>query len=304
MNTIWPLMQREWLQHRFAWLMLMLVPIALSILPLAVGEVEFDADVANRPGPELALLLGFISMVASIAVLGLLLWIVSAWITVGSPRRDHGDRSIEFWMSLPTSHSVSLATPIVVHMVLVPAAALVVGLMGGWLLSLVLVGRFVGFGEWLALPWGSLLPACMALVLRIAAGLPLALLWLAPLLLLAMLSNAVFKRWGLPVLAVALGLGGVLLENIFGWPLLQQTLAPLVQSAGLSIAGASGESMTVDSKTAPDVALSALPGWAATDFAAALHLLVSVRFVLGLVVAAVLFYGLVLWRQRGAGAGG
>jgi ABC-2 type transport system permease protein len=46
--------------------------------------------------------------------------VTSLFIALGSPRRDHGDRSIEFWLSLPSGHGESLAAPMLVHLLLVP----------------------------------------------------------------------------------------------------------------------------------------------------------------------------------------
>lgn len=303
-KSVLPLLQREWLQHRFAWALLMLVPLALAVLPLAVAEIQLGSDVVERAPPEIALLMAFVSIVATTSLLCLVLWVVSLFMTIGMPRRDHGDRSIEFWLSLPVGHTPSLAVPVLVHLVLVPAAALVVGFVGGLAISLLLVGRFVGLAEWFALPWGALLGAGLSLLLRLMAGLPLLLLWLLPLLLLAMLANAAFKRWGLPVLVVAIGLGGYLLQRVFGVTLLQDLLVQLLMNAGQALGGASGQGMTIESGTPPSEALTVMPGWALRDLGAALQALVSPLFVGAMLVSAGLFAGLVQWRARGAGAAG
>ena len=91
MKNILPLMQREWLQHRFAWAMMTLLPIALAILPLTFGSVEFDGQMADRSGSEMALMLGSVSVVATMAIIFLLVWVTSVFITSGLPRRDHAD---------------------------------------------------------------------------------------------------------------------------------------------------------------------------------------------------------------------
>ena len=303
MNNILPLMQREWLQHRFAWGMLTLLPIALAVLPLTFGSVEFDSDMASRSGSELALMLGSMAVVISMAVIFLLVWVTSMFITSSLPRRDHADRSVEFWLSLPTGHAESLGVPLLVHLVLVPAAAIFIGLLGGYAISMLLVTRFVGFTDWLALPWGSLLPATLSLAARIVLGLPMAALWLMPLVLLAMLANAFFKRWGLPVLVVGLGLVSGLLKVIFGQPMLANALAKLGSSAGLSIVGASGSGLTFSDDKPPADTLAALPGWALHDLGAALQNLASWQFLAAMLVSGLLFGALVLWRQRGAGGG-
>ncbi len=301
MNNLLPLMQREWLQHRFAWALLVLVPLALAVLPLTFGQVEFDSDVTSRAGPDLALMVALIAMIITTAVMFLILWISSIFIAVGTPRRDHGDRSIEFWMSLPTGHTESLVTPLLVHLLLVPAAALVVGLISSVAVSLLLVTRFESLSGWFALPWGQLLAAGLAVVARVMAGLPMATLWLLPVLLLAMLSNALFKRWGLPVVAVALGVGGSVLAQVFGQPWLLQALGRVFSEAAVALVGASGKGLKIDANEDPMAVLQALPAWAAADWLAAVRQLASPAFLLVLLLSAVLLAGLVLWRQRGAG---
>jgi hypothetical protein len=305
MKNLVPLMRREWLQHRFAWAMLVLVPVGLALLPLTVGSIELDGPLGQvRTPADVALMVGTLTLAITMAVLFLLLWASSLFMTIGTPRRDHGDRSIEFWMSLPTSHAESLAVPMLVHLLLVPAAALLVGLASGLVISLVTVGRLAGIGEWLYMPWGSMAVGMLALVARVMAGLPLATLWLMPLLLAAMLTNAYFKRWGLPVLAAGLSLGSTVLSNVFGQPLLAQTLTALLRHAGISLAGASGSDMTIGPDNPPTEALAGMPAWALHDFAAAVKAAASPLFLGALLVSALLFYGLVLWRQRGAGANG
>ena len=304
MNNLLPLLRREWLQHRFVWALLMLVPLALAVLPLTFARIDLDIEMAKRSASDLATLVGLISIVLSAGVVFLMVWVTSLFIITSLPRRDHADRSVEFWLSLPNGHAESFAAPLVVHLVLVPAAALLVGLLGGYAISLLLVTRVVGFGEWLALPWSSLLPGTLALAARVVAGLPLATLWLSPLILLAMLCNALFKRWGLPVLFVGVGLTSALLDYVFGQPLMSETIGRLGRNAGLALAGASGQGVSINDKTEPLQALHALPGWALHDLMAALRDVVSPLFVAAMVVSAALFMALVLWRQRGASAAG
>jgi hypothetical protein len=211
--------------------------------------------------------MGSMTILITAAVLFLLVWITSVFVTSGLARRDHSDRSVEFWLSLPTGHAESYAAPLLVHLLLAPAAALLVGLAGGYAMSLLVVSRFLSLSEWLSLPWGHILAATVALAGRVLAGLPLATLWLSPLILLAVLCNALFKRWGLPVLAVGLGLGGVVLKYVFGQPLLSQALARLGNEAATALLGASQQSPTGDRPSA-ETALGALPAWAAHDLGA------------------------------------
>jgi ABC-2 type transport system permease protein len=304
MKNLIPLMRREWLQHRFAWALLVLVPLALAVLPLIFGSLEVDGMAASGGPGDLALMVGTLSIVISSAVIFLLLWVTSLFIALGTPRRDHADRSVEFWLSLPTGHSESLTAPLLVHLLLVPAAALLAGLACGVLVSFITVSRLASIGEWFSLPWGSIALGLMSLVARVIAGLPMAVLWLLPLLLAAMLANAFFKRWGLPVLAVGVALSSAVMNGVFGQPLLYSTLTALLRNAGLSLMGAGGSGVGITADNPPGEALSSMPGWAAHDFGASVQALASPLFLGSLAVSALLFYGLVIWRQRGAGAQG
>ena len=303
MNHLIPLMRREWLQHRFVWAMLMLVPLGLAVMLLSFGQIQMGDAMENRPPADVAAVMGSMTIVITSAVVFLLVWITSVFVTSGLARRDHADRSIEFWLSVPTGHAESYAAPLLVHLLLAPAAALLVGLAGGYVMSLLVVSRFLGVTEWLALPWGQIIPATVAVAGRVMAGLPLATLWLSPLIMLALLANALFKRWGLPVLAVGLGLGGVVLKYVFGQPLLSQALARLSSEAATALLGASQQPPGGDRSSAVEM-LGALPGWAANDLGAAVSAAASPAMLGAVVVAAALFAALVYWRRQGAGTTG
>ncbi|MDP1648475.1 MAG: hypothetical protein Q8M01_09780 [Rubrivivax sp.] len=302
MNNVFPLMQREWLQHRFGWALLVLVPLALALVLVSFGQVEFNDDTPVAMGDALPAVIALASVGGSVTLVFLIMWVTSVFITTGLARRDHGDRSIEFWLSLPVGHVPSLAVPMLVHLILVPAAALAIGLLGGYVISLVLVTRFVGLSAWFGLPLGDLLAATMALMLRLLAGLPLATLWLAPIILLAVLSKAWIGRWGLPVLGLALGLGSLLLDRALGQPVFVQWLGDVSRHALQAMAGASGRGVEAHNAGEAFAALRALPGWALHDLGAALRALLSPTFAVGLALSAGCFALLVDWRGRGTKA--
>lgn len=303
MKNLLPLMQREWLQYRSAWALLVLVPVALSLLLLSVGTIQLDEEMTALGPQQLSLMVAVLSMLITATVLLMLLGTTSLFTALGSPRRDHGDRSVEFWLSLPSGHAESLLAPLLVHLLLVPAAALVVGYLAALPISLVTVGRVTGVGEWFALPWGQILPALAALLLRALAGLPLAVLWLLPLVLAAMMANALFRRWGLPLLGVGLILLAQGLERLFGQPVLADTLGALLANAATSLAGAAGQALTSEQGSMPLEALPALPAWALRDLIAAYANVAQPLMVGALLVSAGLFAALVAWRRRGASAG-
>jgi hypothetical protein len=305
MNKIAGLMQREWLQHRTAWLLLAGIPLGLGLLLVGFAQLEIDSPLDSELGAALPAVMATGTIFGSTVLLAALVWLSSLFMATGLPRRDHGDRSIEFWLSLPVGHVPSLGVPLLVHLLLVPMVALAIGLLGGWLLSLVMVSRFVGIGAWFGLPWGEIASASLSLVLRLAAGLPLATLWLAPLIGLALLAKALAGRWGLPVLVVGLAITSALLDEVFGITLLAQWLAELFRNLGLSLLGASGQSMVIQGGESDALqALGALPAWAFSDWLAALRNLASPLMPLGLLIAAGCFVALVQWRQRRGGVAG
>jgi ABC-2 type transport system permease protein len=200
-------------------------------------------------------------------------------------------------------HGTSLAVPLLVHLVLVPMAALAVGLVGGFVASFVLVSRVEGSGTWFALPWGALLAGGLAIGGRLAAGVVLATLWLSPLLLLMVLLTAWLRRWGLVVLALGLGVGTQVLDKIFGIHGPLAVLGQLLDNAGRSVAHASQGTLNIESSGDMAGALAMIPQWAVHDLGQALTLLASPLLVGGLAVAAGCFTLLVRWRQAGADAG-
>lgn len=304
MNRFVPLMQREWLQHRTSWVLLALIPLALGLVLTTFGQIEIDGDTLQDMGEEMAPLMALGSIAATTVGMFFIAWVASLVTVSGLPRRDHGDRSIEFWLSLPTPHWASFAAPLLVHLILVPAVALGVGLLGGYAISLVVVSRMVSFGAWASLPWGEILPASVVLVGRLLAGLPLATLWLAPLILLVMLLTAWFRRWGWVILALGMGLGGWLLKQVFGQPLMSEVTLGWMKNAATALIMAEGRGLKIQGPHEILPALQGLSGWAVHDLGMALANLASPLLAGGLALAAACFAALVLWRQRGAGVAG
>lgn len=299
MTYLMPLMQREWLQHRFAWALMMLLPLALALLPLTFGEVRID-DVELTAQLPVALALG--SLAGGVGVTFIVVMLSSLILMTGLARRDHGDRSNEFWLSLPIGHAQSLAVPLLIHLFVLPALALIVGLVAGVVVSLVVITRGFGFEAWLALPWAELLTADLALVMRMLVGLPLALLWLSPLILLLVLLGAWVGRWGVVILAVGVGVGSAVLDTLLGQPWPALILGRWLEGASLSLAGASHSNLAIRGDSTGEMlsALQMVPAWASEDLVAALRLLPSPALAGGLLLAVACFGLLVHWRRRGA----
>lgn len=300
MTHLLPLLRREWLQHRFAWAVMALLPTTLVLLLMSFGEVQIGPE-DDRAQLPVAMALAAIG--GGMGLHLLMLWIVAMIIVSGFARRDHGDRSIEFWLSLPTGNAESLAVPLFVHLLLVPIVALAVGLLGGLLASFVLVSRVAGSGAWLALPWTELIAGALAIFARLSVGVVLATLWLSPVILLTALMTAWFRRWGLVIVSLGLGVGTRVLAKVFGIHAPADALASLFINAGRSVARTSDGGLTINSAVDIAGAVGQIPQWALHDTGQALRLLASPLLVGGLLVAAGCFALLVQWRQRGADAG-
>ena len=191
--STWPaLFKREWIQHRFAWGLMALVPLALGLLLVGFGQISIG-DKGEPQNLPLALTMG--SFAGTTAVYGLLAMAAAVVMLAGLARRDHVDRSVEFWLSLPAGHAQAWTAPLLTHLVLVPVAAIVFGALAGGVLSMVLVGRTSGLAAWWALPWSALLPGVAAVAGRLSVGMALAAIWLSPIVLLMVLLTAWLGRW-------------------------------------------------------------------------------------------------------------
>jgi ABC-2 type transport system permease protein len=297
------LLQREWMQHQRGWWILMGLPLLVMLLVGIFGSVDVQLDADDntsvvRTPPALMLALGSLGGMAAVT-LGLA-WVSSLFQAPGLARRDQQDRSLEFWLSLPVGHVQSLGATLLTHLLLVPWLALAVGAGGGLLVSLVLVTKAWGIGEWLTLPWGAIGLAVVAMLVRLSAGLLLATLWLSPLILMTMAASAWLKRWGLPVVAGTLALAWIGLDKIYGWTFVGDTFKALVNSAGRAFIGSSKTSMTVPSGSEGIEFVRSMPAWAMQDLGGALQALLSPGFLLAIAVAAAGFALLVLRRSRGA----
>ena len=288
------LLLREWLQHHRGWLVLMLAPPLLLLLVVPFGSVEFDAgELGPLPAVSVMLMTMFAvpAFVLGITALSLLIQ------TPGLARRDRQDRSIEFWLSLPTSHSASVAAPVLMHLVLVPLLAVAIGALLSHLIGFALVWKVFGAAEAFALPWGALALVGTVGGVRALLGVLLASFWLMPLLLATMAASAWLKRWGMPVLALALTLGHQLLATLYGVTLIGDTLQGLIVNARRALV----HGAPPRPRGSEDAALAWLadaPRWLATDGLAALRDLGQPLFVFALLASAAAFGLLVLRRRR------
>jgi len=210
------LLQREWMQHRWGWLLVMFAPLVITLVTLPFGgTVQFgpnegiNAEVAAMVLAKSSKLAALIWVMSTLSVVGLSLLAMSFQIS-GLARRDAQDRSLEFWMSLPGSHSEHLGSMLLAHCLLVPLVAVAAGVFSGLLIAVFGVIKALGLAGLMAVEWGSVVQLLLPALVRLVAGLPLFVLWALPALLVLMVASAWLKRWGV----AAVALGTVLLANL------------------------------------------------------------------------------------------
>ena len=192
------LLLREWMQHKRGWLITMLLPPAIFLALLPIGQVEGMSE-------HLPLGVAMLGLLISTAAVFGISYAAALFQLPGLARRDQQDRSIEFWLSLPASHSESIGATVLAHALLVPLAAALVGFACGGLIASGLVIKTNGLAGWADVPWLSAIGLAIPVLLRGLLGIVLMSLWLAPLILIVMAASAWLKRWGVPAVGIAVG---------------------------------------------------------------------------------------------------
>jgi ABC-2 type transport system permease protein len=287
------LLRREWMQHHRGWLILALIPAALALLLLPFGKIDIEVD--EMPPTQLAT-----AIIAQVYIAGVLLlaWAAVWFQAPGMARRDQQDRSIEFWLSLPTGHPQSLAATLLMHLLVMPLMVLVIAFACGQILALLAIGRILGLGAYGELDLMTWLVGGAAAFARLFLGVILCALWSAPLVLLAMAAAAWLKRWGVPALAAVLFIGGFLLERLTGSKVVWQTVGFWFQraiEALMPLAWPDFKAAVVDQTNTTQ----AFSQWLWRDCARVLGELASPEMAAGLVLAAIGFGLLVLRRSGG-----
>lgn len=306
MTPFLTLMRREWMQHRIGWLLVMLAP---SVLLLGLGlvdggiQVNLNGDSVTLPpfaqAPALVqtgfLVLAVTGVTLALALLSL------GFQAPGLAWRDQQDRSIEFWSSLPVSHTKAVSAMLVAQALLMPVLAIVVGLAGGLLASAVAIIATHGPLAWLGLPWGQLVLVACLLLLRTAVAVVVAMAWLSPLLLLTMAASAWLRRWGVPVVAALTLAGTLILDKRLAEPLIGPALWRPTSEAlhALLYFDAVRDVQVRQVQDVIDL-LPGLPQRLLNDLPPMLGSLASPAFVAALAGGALGFALLVLRRQRGA----
>jgi len=197
------LMLREWLQNRWTWLIATGSLPALVLLVLPFGQVQFPDEL---PAHHVALTVVCFSAAAA----ALIAWVTTLFTASGLARRDVQDRSIEFWLSLPSTHSEHVGAQYLMHAWVFPIGALLLGLVAGNVLTPLMLVKWQGFAVLASIDWASVVRIVLVFVGIALVAMTALALWLSPVLLTIMAASAWVKRLALPLLVVA----GALLANL------------------------------------------------------------------------------------------
>jgi hypothetical protein len=294
MSRFKTLLQREWLQHRMGYFWLAAAPAALMLAVIVFGWKNMTVSPAIP-------LLGMSVGVASVTALTVAVVCIAVLFQMpGLARRDQQDRSIEFWSSLPVSHSASLGATLLFHGWLVPLATLGFAFLVSQVLATLMVTAALGAGALGQMPWGTFVVVEFAALLRFALGLVLAACWIAPIPLVLMVASATMKHWGVPVVTAVFAVGAAVLTNVYGNPILQNTWNALFSHAGHAFVSDLGNHHEARNMDEAMGLLAQLPVWALGDAGRALADLVTPAFAASLAVSAACFAALVELRRRSA----
>ncbi len=286
------LMRREWMQHHRGWLILAIVPAVIALVGMPFSTVQID-EVVRAPMLAAMVFTVYLMVLLALALVGVM------FDAPGLARRDRQDRSIEFWLSLPTGHVQSLAATILTNMLLMPlvvllisavvapavAALVVVKVLGAAALSDIALPAWIGFG--------------MLVLLREVVGLVLCLLWLSPLIMLAMAASSWLKGWGVPAMAAAIGLAALAQQQLTGQTQIWDIVLQWWQQAQLALLPLTRGGVPFESLARNDDAMPLFGRWMLHDTGQLLLDALSPAFAAALLIAALGFSVLVWRRSRG-----
>lgn len=288
------LLRREWMQHHRGWVWLALVPLALALVLVPFSNIDFEG--APVPEPQM---LGY--LVITIATYGVMALVAATVLfqAAGMARRDQQDRSIEFWLSLPTSHVQNVLATLLMHLLLMPLMALLLAFAGAQLLALALVAKLAGVGALAQLADPSWFGYTGAALLRQVIGVGVAAVWMAPVVLAAMAAASWLKGWGVPVLVAATVALAVLEEHYTGGSWVRDTLARWFNETLAALMPLARGEADVKAALSTGSGLDGFATWMWTDTAVMLRDLATPAFVVALVVAGIGFWLVVLRRGQG-----
>lgn len=208
-QTLVTLVRREFWEHRYLWI----APLATAALLVvgalfAHGHVQIDgSDVSTAPfSARQALALSTIAQGVVFVALNLVAALFVSFYLVDCLYAERRDRSIYFWKSLPVSDGLTVASKLLVAMLVVPLGVWALAAVCHVAISIVFAAHSVlGRLPTHVVAWNTLTWLRVEFLLLI--GLILGVLWNAPItgffLLVSVLAkrNAVMWAIGIPVLA-------------------------------------------------------------------------------------------------------
>lgn len=297
MQTFKTLLLREWMQHRFGWLLLAGIPMAIMLPLLSLGTIQVGEN-GHLPPPLV------IAVTFAAGYLAFLMVLIGGSVAIQAPglaRRDRQDRSIEFWLSLPTSHSASVGATVLMNVWLLPLVAFGISAVGAAICALIAVLRVHGADGLLQMSWGTLASLLLMGAARLGLGMVLGTLWLSPFILAAMALSAWLKRWGVAVGAGVLLIGSQVLDKVYHQPWLIEQLAQQMEHAGWALLPTmqGRQDFDLDKSGSVSQLLGDMGHWIAQDTLLALGDLATPRFIVTLMLTAAFFGLMVLRRARG-----
>jgi ABC-2 type transport system permease protein len=289
---VW-LLRREWMQHHSGWVWLSLVPLGLALVLVPFSAIDFE----GAPVPEAPLLALLATAVATYGLMALVA-VTVLFQAAGIARRDQQDRSIEFWLSLPTSHVQSVFATVLMHLLLMPLMALLIAFAGAQLLAVAVVAKVAGAGALTQLADPAWFGYNLAALLRQLIGVGVAALWMSPVVLAAMAAGSWLKGWGVPALVASTFAVAALVKQYTGSSVVRDTLVRWFTetlAALMPLARGEGE---VKAAMSAGTGLDGFATWMWTDTGVMLRDLATPAFAAALVVA-VIGFALVVLRRGG-----
>jgi len=208
-QTLVTLVRREFWEHRALWIAPLATAVLLVVFVLfAHGHVHIEGSgFGDQPfGARQALAVSTIAQGVIFEALNLVMAAVLSFYLVDCLYAERRDRSIYFWKSLPVSDGLTVASKLLVAMIVVPLGVWVLAAVTHVAISMV-SGAYSAFGQlpqhlvaWNTLTW-------LRVEFLLLIGVILGTLWYAPItgffLLVSVLArrNAVMWALGIPVLA-------------------------------------------------------------------------------------------------------
>jgi ABC-2 type transport system permease protein len=211
-QTLVTLVRREFWEHRYLWIAPLATAALLVVCALfAHGHIQLDgSDVGDQPfSARQALAVSTIAQGVVFVALNLVMAVMGSFYLVDCLYAERRDRSIYFWKSLPVSDGLTVASKLLVAMVVVPLGVWVLAAVTHVALSVVFaahsaLGRLpTHLVAWNTLTW-------LRVEFLLLVGLILGVLWNAPItgyfLLVSVLArrNAIMWATIIPLLALLL----------------------------------------------------------------------------------------------------